>query len=64
MNIAIIRDLCWSIGLMLMLLSHAHSKKLIKDEVLTKFPLYAKIVFLIGAILFVISFYIPVPALL
>jgi uncharacterized membrane protein len=49
----------WSVGTVLMLISIVHLIINIRDKEEIKFPIYAKIIFLIGLLMYIISFYIP-----
>jgi hypothetical protein len=60
----LIHDLLWAIGLALMIISTGYTARLyneMEDKNKFKFPLDATCIFIAGVIMYIISFYIPIP---
>ena len=62
MDMILIHNLSWALGLALMVISSSYSIRFLQDhDHKLKIPWDAKLVFLAGLILYLISFFFPIP---
>ena len=58
---ALIHDILWAVGLALMIMSAGYGLKLFQASHKIKIPIYVVLMFIAGIVMYLISFFLPIP---